>query len=149
MKISTKKGDYLYTDIKNKRVKKDSKIIQALGLVDETIIILLEADSFVDVPYIQEIIETLSGIAAYISGYKEAFDLSVLLTKMEKDIENCPNTFKFNYPYKQKDKIAISKARVQVRALERALVAISESEEFYLPFINRLSDYMFYLQVKM
>ncbi len=149
MKISTKKGDYLFTDIKNKRIRKDDKTIIALGTIDETIVALLEADSYVDIPYLKEIIETLSGIAGYVAGYKEAFDISSLLTLIEKDIENCPTTFKFNYPYKQKDKIAISKARCKIRALERALVAINENEVFYLPFVNRLSDFLYYLQVKM
>lgn len=147
MKISTKKGDYLFTDIKNKRVRKNDKIIEALGLVDETIISIIEADSCVDIPYVEEIVNTLSAIAGYVSGYQEAFDISVLLTKIEKDIENCPSNFKFNYPYKQKEKIALSIARVKVRALERALVAINDTEVFYLPFINRLSDFMYYLQV--
>lgn len=75
--------------------------------------------------------------------------MSILLTKIEKDIESCPSTFKFNYPYKQKEKIALSNARVKVRALERALVAVNKTEVFYLPFINRLSDFMYCLQVKM
>ncbi len=149
MKISTKKGDFLFTDIKNKRIRKDDKIIVALGLIDEAIVSILEADSYVDLPYIKEIIETLSGIAGFISGYKKAFDISSLLNQIEKEIENCPDIFKFNYPYKQIDKIALSKARCKVRSLERALVAINENEVFYLPFINRLSDFLYYLQVKM
>ena len=126
MKISTKKGDYLFTDIKNKRVRKDDKIIEALGMIDETIISIIEADSYEDIPYVQEIVEALSAIAGFVSGYKEGFDLSILLTKIEKDIESCPSTFKFNYPYKQKEKIALSNARVKVRALERALVAVNK-----------------------
>ncbi|HQB32435.1 MAG TPA: hypothetical protein PLI19_03785 [Erysipelotrichaceae bacterium] len=149
MKLTTKKGDYLFTLIKDKKVRKDDKTIVALGLIDETIVSLIETDSFSDIPYVKEIVETLSGIAAYVSGYKEAFDLSGILAKMEADIENYPDTFGFNYPFKQKDKIALSKARVQVRVLERALVAINETEVFYLPFINRLSDFMYYLQIKM
>ncbi|MDI9540958.1 MAG: ATP:cob(I)alamin adenosyltransferase [Bacillota bacterium] len=148
MKISTKKGDFLFTDLKNRRVRKDDKIIVALGLIDETIVSVLEADCFIDIPYIKEIVKTLSGIAGYISGYQEVFDISFLLTKLEKEIEDCPETFKFNYPYKQQDRIAISKARAKVRSLERALVAINEDEVFYLSFINRLSDFMYCLQVK-
>ncbi|MGI6608010.1 MAG: hypothetical protein ACOX1F_03405 [Erysipelotrichaceae bacterium] len=149
MKITTKKGDFLFTELKNRKIRKDDKIIVALGLLDETIVSILEADSYIDVPYVKEIVAALSGIAAYVSGYKEAFDLSSLLARIEKDIENSPDTFNFNYPYKQRDKIALSSARVQIRALERALIAINETEIFYLPFINRLSDFFFYLQVKM
>lgn len=70
MKISTKKGDYLFTDIKNKRVRKDDKIIEALGMIDETIISIIEADSYEDIPYVQEIVEALSAIAGFVSGYK-------------------------------------------------------------------------------
>lgn len=143
MSISTKKGDFRLTDLKDQRVYKYDDRVEAIGLIDDTIAHLLLADSYCSINSIQDIILGLSNIAGYIAGYCQLNDLASLTTKLEDYINNSQQQFQFVYRYKQTAKLHVNLARTKVRDLERFLTKLDLKHDEIYRFINRLSDFCY------
>jgi len=145
--ITTKKGDNFYTDIKNKRVKKDSQVIELLGCFDETCAIVMLADNYAHLTYITETITFLSRLAGVVSGYSEDFDTSEFIQKLESFIFSHQEKFSFSFPIRQENKIYLNFARTKIRELERKCCTFGIKNNYAIA-INRLSDYIYVEQIK-
>lgn len=140
--ITTKQGDKGYTDLKERRVSKTDPIIETLGLLDETSALIMLADSYKPIKYVEMIISDLNIIASIYAGYDKDFDFNHI-SLLEKEIISCDEKFSFQYPFKQKDKLYVNLARTNVRKLELKLWSDSLLDPQIISYVNRLSDYLY------
>lgn len=149
MTVTTKRGDGGTTDIKDERVAKSSSIIEFLGTIDETIAQLVYAGSLGKKELLEQPVEHLSALAAFTAGYREEFPQSYL-QYLDDFISANEVDFGFSYPFESTAKASINCARTAVRKLERR--AVNYQKELNLPevtiqYLNRLSDYLYILQI--
>jgi len=141
MSIYTKRGDKGWTGLfgTNKRVSKGSKIISALGALDEANSYLGTIDSKkIDIDHIQK---NLMKISSIIAGVREVFpekETALLEKGIDKVVEKLPPLTHFILP-----KGHIMFARAMVRRAEREVASLKNSSPEILRYLNRLSDYLF------
>ena len=141
MSIYTKKGDKGYTSlIIGKRVRKDHKIIEALGAIDEL-------SAWMGILHLNNIQSTLMDICSVIAGESRILNLESRVQELEKEIDKMdlklPKLKNFILPRNQ-----IHIARAVCRRAERTIVSLVTSHQSlatYIKYLNRLSDYLFVL----
>lgn len=149
MSITTKKGDKGFTDIKNKRLLKSDPLINCLGDLDElsSLIISTQAQLELDKTIWEPIVSDLYKINSYISGYIDEIDLVRAIHAFEDEILSKKNrTFKFIFPFDDKEKAQLHYLRAVARRVERTCVDLFNNDEKYvdvIKYINRLSDFIF------
>jgi cob(I)alamin adenosyltransferase len=146
MPVYTKKGDSGFTGLfgTKKRVSKGSKIIRALGALDEANSYLGTIDSKkIDTDHIQEILMQISSIIAGAKVSlpdKETKKLEQEIDKLEVNLSPLTG---FILPKGQ-----LMYARAVVRRAEREVASLKNIREGVLKYLNRLSDYLFVLSRK-
>lgn len=149
MAITTKRGDQGMTDLKDKRVSKDHELIELLGMIDETIASIVYAASLSEKTLLEPIVTHLSTFAAMVAGYQEEFPEEYLLY-LEAYINAHDEAFEFSYPLDSTAKASINIARTNARKLERFTYKLQKQINFstnILNYLNRLSDFLFILQI--
>lgn len=166
MKIYTKKGDSGETSlIGGKRVPKHHLRVEAYGSTDElNVYIGLIADQKIDTSYknilseIQEILFTIGASLASdperskmkIPDLKEE-DITLLETEIDKMEEKLPELQNFILPGGHTIVSFCHIARVVCRRTERIATHLAETDfvaPLVIPYLNRLSDYLFVLSRK-
>ena len=143
MSITTKTGDKGYTSVASRRVKKDSKIIEAIGTIDELQAIIE------DVEIQKDLYEIMGEIAV-----GKISNLEFKISKLEKEIENLEKKLKplTKFLIFKKEKARkLNWVRTVVRRAERRVVALENLEfkilnlKTIIVYLNRLSDYFYLL----
>ncbi len=152
--IYTKRGDKGETSLfNNKRVSKKSKIVEAIGAIDELnsyIGIVRSINRFKNLDAeLKSIQNDLFLIGSIIAGYNSSFD-EKRIGRIEKRIDDIESKLpvQTSFIFLGGDVIAtgLFYTRSLARKAERRLVAIQrEIEPLVLAYINRLSDYLFIL----
>lgn len=136
MSITTKTGDNGYSSVAGKRLKKDNKIFEAIGTIDEL-------QSIVDDEFIQkDLYEIMGNIACKTSNLKLVTRINSLeeeINKLEKKLK--PLT-KFLIFKKEKAR-KLNWVRTVIRRAERRVVFLKNKN--ILVYLNRLSDYYYLL----
>ncbi len=136
MRITTKTGDNGYSSVAGKRLKKDNKIFEAIGTIDEL-------QSIVDDEFIQkDLYEIMGNIACETSNLKLVTRINSLeeeINKLEKELK--PLT-KFLIFKKEKAR-KLNWVRTVIRRAERRVVFLKNKN--ILVYLNRLSDYYYLL----
>ena len=136
MRITTKTGDNGYSSVAGKRLKKDNKIFEAIGTIDEL-------QSIVDDEFIQkDLYEIMGNIACETSNLKLVTRINSLeeeINKLEKKLK--PLT-KFLIFKKEKAR-KLNWVRTVIRRAERRVVFLKNKN--ILVYLNRLSDYYYLL----
>ncbi|MHB1277977.1 MAG: cob(I)yrinic acid a,c-diamide adenosyltransferase [Bacteroidia bacterium] len=166
MKIYTKTGDKGETSlIGGLRVAKYHPRIEAYGTIDELnshlgyllACALAETDKML-IQAIQDRLFTVGSLLASAPGSKmivpdlKEEDITVLEKRMDVLNEELPELKNFILPGGTKDAAMCHIARCVCRRAERLITHVGETEtldERIIPFINRLSDYLFVLSRKM
>ena len=144
-------GDSGFTDVKGKRVSKDADEIMILGAIDETIAALVFAQSLTKNDSLKDLVPPLSTIAAIIAGYEHSFP-EIYYLNLEKYLSSYDFPHTFSYPFDQPENASINLARTSVRKLERILVSYHKKIHFpenILCYVNRLSTYLYFLQISL
>lgn len=151
MPIYTKKGDKGETSVfSGKRVKKSSKVIRALGAIDEANSFIGLAISFLPAGFdpadLIAIQRNLFTVGSMLAGAKLEFPKGET-KKLEGAIDAMDSTItplkNFILPGGSKPASLLHVARTKVRSAERELTSGCHPE--VLKYINRLSDYLFTL----
>lgn len=161
MSIYTKRGDKGQTSLleknntQDKRITKDSLIVEALGSVDELNSYLGVVYSFSESPKLQSIIHqmqtNLLTIGSTVAGAKLPFsekntkELEKIIDELEKKLPVLSN---FVYPRGTITSAHLQYARSLARRCERRVVALSKEMSIkseILQYLNRLSDALFTL----
>lgn len=146
MSVYTKTGDRGETGtFGGKRVSKSSKLIQAIGAVDEL-------NSYLGVVGgLTEIQKNLFTINAILAGSDPAISKDAT-KKLEREIdemeEKMPVLANFIIYSGTPRAVKLYYARALARRAERALIAVPNIQQttyYILPYLNRLSDYLFTL----
>lgn len=164
MKIYTKTGDKGETGLIGKRISKNSKIIEAIGHLDELnahIGLIISALSVsknnklfsTEILTLEKIQSLIFSIGAVFAGGKITIDFSSTLLEIEDEIDliesKVPALINFILPGGSICSAQIHVARAVCRRCERRLVDVQNEnvEEFseILKIMNRLSDYFFVL----
>ena len=135
MSITTKTGDNGYSSVAGKRLKKNDKIFEAIGTLDEL-------QSIIEDEEIQkDLYEIMGNIACETSNKKLVTRIKILEEEIEKKLK--PLT-KFLIFKKEKAR-KFNWIRTVTRRAERRVVFLKN--ENILIYLNRLSDY-FYLKAR-
>lgn len=166
MKIYTKTGDKGETSlIGGLRVAKYHPRIEAYGTIDELnshlgyllACTLADTDKAL-IQSIQDRLFTVGSLLASAPGSKmivpdlKEADITVLEKRMDDLNEELPELKNFILPGGTKDAAMCHVARCVCRRAERLITHVGETEtldERIIPYINRLSDYLFVLSRKM
>jgi len=144
MSITTKTGDKGYTSVAGRRVKKDSKIIEAIGTIDELQAIIEEVEIQKDLYEIMGVIACGNKITNY----------ELRITNLENEIEKLEKKLKpvTKFLIFKKEKARkLNWVRTVVRRAERKVVALRNYKlritnyELIVIYLNRLSDYFYLL----
>ena len=144
MSITTKTGDKGYTSVAGRRVKKDSKIIEAIGTIDELQAIIEEVEIQKDLYEIMGVIACGNKITNY----------ELRITNLENEIEKLEKKLKpvTKFLIFKKEKARkLNWVRTVVRRAERRVVALENLEfkilnlKTIIVYLNRLSDYFYLL----
>ncbi len=152
--IYTKKGDRGKTSLLNgRKIFKNSKVIEAIGSIDELnsylgIIRSINKEKFID-KQINKIQRDLFLIGSLVAGYNFDFDKKIIV-KIEEKIDELeaklPVQTHFVFFGGNLVAAELFYARSLARKAERRLVDIrKEINPLILVYINRLSDYLFIL----
>ena len=165
MKIYTKTGDKGETSlIGGVRVSKDHPRIEAYGTVDELnshigYLVLAVKDEN-DIKLLRAIQDRLFTIGSLLASAPESRmivpdlkleDITDLELRMDELNEGLPELKNFILPGGTKDAAMCHIARCVCRRTERLIIQVMEQEaidEQIIPYINRLSDYLFVLSRK-
>ena len=144
MSITTKTGDDGYSSVVGKRLKKDNKIFEAIGTIDEL-------QSMIDDEEIQRDLYEIMGCIATgntITNYElRITNLENEINKLEKILKPITNFLIF----KKERSRRLNWVRTVVRRAERRVVALQNYElkitnyELIVIYLNRLSDYYYLL----
>jgi cob(I)alamin adenosyltransferase len=140
--ITTKTGDRGQTTCGNKRVDKDSLLVEVIGTIDElqSILELVGGEDL--------IVDDLSILMGYI-GCGSEININEKVLFLEKNIKKIENKLPqmTNFlKFKSKKALNLNWARTVTRRLERRIVALDKQEKLndkILEYFNRLSDYLF------
>lgn len=140
--ITTRTGDNGQTTCGNKRVSKDSLLVEVVGTIDElqSILELIGGEDLV--------VDDLSKLMGKIGCNSEVdVDQKVLFLEKEiKTIEKELLELKQFLKFKNKKALNLNWARTVARRLERRIAALDNQEKQdrkVLEYFNRLSDYLF------
>lgn len=153
-KLTTRQGDYGLTDISGKRIHKSDQLIECLGQLDtlmaKCISTCAEYRTY-EMELIQ-ITEDLTTISSALAGYTSDVDFSGHLNWIDERLESyfSNDTFKFVYPYHNKEAAAYNELRTQARTCERNLFRYNDASinQDILKYTNRLSDLFFLLMLQ-
>ncbi len=159
MPIYTRSGDKGETGLANgQRVRKDSPVINFVGDLDELNALIglcvseldqIEEHNFhIECEVLESIQRDLFIVGAIAVGAKLTFDAYNEISNIEKTIDDyeriLPKLKNFILPGGESAAATIHFARTNVRNIERAAVALkSPSMQYFLPYLNRLSDLLF------
>lgn len=146
MSIVTKTGDQGETGLYNgTRVKKSDPRMEALGDIDE----LSSQLGFLPTPEIQKLQRDLFELGALVGNPVSTGTMSGALAALEKEVEtlepNLPPLRNFILPGGHVDAAHLHLARAVCRRAERHLSVLDPLPVDALPYLNRLSDYLFLL----
>jgi cob(I)alamin adenosyltransferase len=145
MRITTKTGDNGYSSVAGKRLKKDNKIFEAIGTIDELQAVILTASSTKQKTIskiAEDLYEIMGNIACETSNLKLVTRINSLeeeINKLEKELK--PLT-KFLIFKKEKAR-KLNWVRTVIRRAERRVVILKNKN--ILVYLNRLSDYYYLL----
>ena len=160
MTITTKQGDQGISYWLNKAVPKDDLLLEAIGTIDELQSALGIAKSEIEYGFLKNEIEMIQKdlwlIAGSLAGYETAkkgsIDLGKRVKEMEVEIDawerELPVIRDFALPGENKKEALIQLCRSMSRRVERRVVALGKREKVdqkILPYLNRLSDFLFIL----
>jgi len=140
------------TNFSGKKSAKDSKTINAIGNIDE-LVAYLGLISYIDPPtddFIKKIQQQLISTAAEISGCSDTITYCTtaeLETQISILKEHSPTLTSFYLPGDKEKPIFINIARTVCRRTERSVVNIKPAPKKAVQFLNRLSSYLFQLQI--
>ena len=151
--MSTHQGDGGKSLVKNREIAKDSKLLAAIGDLDELMaVVAIVGQQVSDVGIIGgKINKEVFWISGYLAGYNEKVDLKESVRLMEQDIVGMEKEMgKIEKFLKAGEQLNVwfNWARVVARRAERSVVALSKEQkidESVLIFMNRLSLYLFWL----
>lgn len=146
MSIVTKTGDKGETGLYNgQRVKKSDPRMEALGDIDE----LSSHLGFLLRPEIQNIQRDLFELGARVGNPGNKGSMSQALAALEKEVESLESTLprlhNFVFPGGCEEASRLHLARAVCRRAERHLSALDPLPGDAIPYLNRLSDYLFLL----
>jgi len=154
MSIYTRTGDEGNTSIYGgKKVRKDDYVIEMNGVLDEASAYLGYCGSMIHEKKINDQIilmqHALYAISAQIAGNhthiidiaKETKDIEKHIDEIEKKV---PELHNFILPGGSKESAIVHITRTIIRKSERKMVG-KTSWKVYVPYINRISDYLFVL----
>lgn len=163
MKIYTKAGDQGYTKLgTGDAVRKNHQLVEAYGTVDELSSFIglavsdlacgdvANGDVAADLLWVQRRLFVLATILAFpgqSGGEVNAADLIYLEEAIDELTEQLPPLQNFVLPGGSRSAAVIHVARTVCRRAERLIAGLDETygaqEGLILPFLNRLSDYLF------
>ncbi|MEK9159714.1 MAG: cob(I)yrinic acid a,c-diamide adenosyltransferase [Patescibacteria group bacterium] len=146
MSIVTKTGDKGETGLYNgERVKKSDPRMEALGDIDE----LSSQLGFLQAPEIQKLQRDLFELGALVGNPDGAGNMTAALAALEKEVEilepTLPPLHNFILPGGHPAAARLHLARAVCRRAERHLSILTPLPADALPYLNRLSDYLFLL----
>ncbi len=140
--ITTKQGDKGQTICGNKRVSKDSLLVEVVGTIDElqSILELIGGEELI----VDDLFQLMGkiGCNSEVDIGKKVLFLEKEIDKLEKELSELKQFLRF----KNKKALNLNWARTVARRLERRIVALDNQEkqdEKVLEYFNRLSDYLF------
>ncbi|MCL4398512.1 MAG: cob(I)yrinic acid a,c-diamide adenosyltransferase [Candidatus Parvarchaeota archaeon] len=159
MKYYSGKGDNGKTNIADKRVGKDNRIIEFIGSLDELSAFIGYAASKIKYEDIKLILKKIEKkiyiISAYAAGYaplikKERIEINKEdVADLERDIDllagEIKDITKFIYPNGSESACIINICRTIARKAERYAVKSDIKNEQILAYLNRLSSLLFVL----
>ncbi len=144
MSITTKTGDKGYSSILGRRVKKDDRIFEAVGTIDELQSIIED----------EQIQKDLYEIMGEIACGNKITNYELRITNLEKEIEKLEKKLKpvTKFLIFKKEKARkLNWTRTVCRRAERKVVALRNYKlritnyELIVVYLNRLSDYIYLL----
>jgi len=140
--ITTKAGDKGQTTCGNKRISKDSILVEVVGTIDElqSILELIGKEDLITTDLSQLMGKIACGIEVDVNS--KVLYLEKEIDKLEKELPKLKQFLKF----KNKKALNLNWARTVARRLERRIVAMDKQEKQdnkILEYFNRLSDYLF------
>lgn len=161
MTIVSRKGDQGKSYWLNKAIDKDDLLLEAIGTIDELQCTLGVAKAEIGGEYLKTEIESIQkdlwSIAGRLAGYNrktntKLVDLGKRVKEMEMEIseweKDLPTVRDFTLPGINKKEALLQLCRSVIRKVERRLVSLSKRDRMdvkILPYLNRLSDYLFVL----
>lgn len=162
MKLYTKTGDLGKTSLIGGKADKDHLRVEAYGTLDEANSFIGLAQSYLkaeEAPF-QDILSELTIIQhelfdcgsdlAHVNvqekGKLKAESITMLEERIDAYVEEAPQLTKFILPGGTEAASFLHAARTVIRRAERKIVALAKEEDIpplALPYVNRLSDYLF------
>ncbi|MCY7789941.1 cob(I)yrinic acid a,c-diamide adenosyltransferase [Bacillus haynesii] len=162
MKLYTKTGDQGKTSLIGGKADKDHLRVEAYGTLDEANSFIGLAQSYLkaEEALFQDILSELIAIQhelfdcgsdlAYVNvqeeGKLKAESITMLEERIDAYVEEAPQLTKFILPGGTEAASFLHAARTVIRRAERKIVALAKEEDIpplALPYVNRLSDYLF------
>ncbi len=159
MKYYTGRGDDGETDKASGRIKKDDKIIELVGSLDELNAFLgyaISKSEYDDVKNaLRDIEKRIYKISAIVTGYSEKIknreisikneDIKELERKIDAFSVETPDLIKFIYPNGSEAACTINICRTLARKAERKAVMCEVKDSNVLSYLNRVSSLLFVL----
>ncbi|MCY9267284.1 cob(I)yrinic acid a,c-diamide adenosyltransferase [Bacillus licheniformis] len=162
MKLYTKTGDRGKTSLIGGRADKDHLRVEAYGTLDEANSFIGLAQSYLkaEEALFHDILSELTAIQhelfdcgsdlAHVNvqeeGKLKAESIIMLEERIDAYVEEAPQLTKFILPGGTEAASFLHAARTVIRRAERKIVALAKEEDIpplALPYVNRLSDYLF------
>ncbi|AAU24957.1 cob(I)yrinic acid a,c-diamide adenosyltransferase [Bacillus licheniformis] len=162
MKLYTKTGDRGKTSLIGGRADKDHLRVEAYGTLDEANSFIGLAQSYLkaEEALFHDILSELTAIQhelfdcgsdlAHVNvqeeGKLKAESITMLEERIDAYVEEAPQLTKFILPGGTEAASFLHAARTVIRRAERKIVALAKEEDIpplALPYVNRLSDYLF------
>ena len=158
MVIYTKKGDQGETDLINERVYKDDIRIEAVGQIDELMVLLamlIRRAGEHEQRVLKQVYKKLFTIHTIIVDVKDVFgysisddDVYLLEGEIDRMSEILPKLKNFIFYMGHDTAMLCQQVRARTRGIERLVVRISRDHplpQHVLNYMNRLSDYFYTL----
>ncbi|MFP7489349.1 cob(I)yrinic acid a,c-diamide adenosyltransferase [Bacillus paralicheniformis] len=162
MKLYTKTGDKGKTSLIDGKADKDHLRVEAYGTLDEANSFIGLAQSYLkaEEALFQDVLSELTAIQhelfdcgtdlAYVNvqeeGKLKTESITMLEERIDAYVEEAPRLTKFILPGGTETASFLHAARTVIRRAERKIVALAKEEDIpplALPYVNRLSDYLF------
>jgi len=162
MKLYTKTGDQGKTSLIGGKADKDRLRVEAYGTLDEANSFIGLAQSYLkaEEALFHDILSELTAIQhelfdcgsdlAHVNvqeeGKLKAESITMLEERIDAYVEEAPRLTKFILPGGTEAASFLHAARTVIRRAERKIVALAKEEDIpplALPYVNRLSDYLF------
>ncbi|MEC1866470.1 cob(I)yrinic acid a,c-diamide adenosyltransferase [Bacillus paralicheniformis] len=162
MKLYTKTGDKGKTSLIGGKADKDHLRVEAYGTLDEANSFIGLAQSYLkaEEALFRDVLSELTAIQhelfdcgtdlAHVNvqeeGKLKAESITILEKRIDAYVEEAPRLTKFILPGGTEPASFLHAARTVIRRAERKIVALAKEEDIpplALPYVNRLSDYLF------